>query len=408
MTLRSLPGGERPALGRLLLHDYVGHPFQVQLSRALAERGVEVLHLYNASFSTPHGRLVVEPGDPASLQIEGVRLPHMVNKQSLWRRRRDEARYARALLDRVNRYDPDVLLSANTPLDTQAALLQWSRQHDRRFVYWIQDLYGVAVRRILRKRLPLVGPLIGAYYEALERRLFRQSDHLVLISDDFRSCIPEQPGGASRTTVIENWAPLDEVPLRPRDNAWAREHDLDGKEVALYAGTLGMKHNPALLVEVAAALGDRPRAMVVVVSEGPGAEWVRAEAARRDLRNLVVLPFQPFERMPEVLAAARLLLVLLEPDAGVFSVPSKVLTYLCAGRPIVGAMPRENLAARTLIEAGAGRVVPPEDVAGFVREGLGLLADPAAADTLGAAGRAYAERTFNIAGIADRFASVLF
>ena len=37
---------------RILVHDYAGHPFQVQLSRALAQRGHDVLHAYCASLQT--------------------------------------------------------------------------------------------------------------------------------------------------------------------------------------------------------------------------------------------------------------------------------------------------------------------------------------------------------------------
>ena len=45
-----------------------------------------------------------------------------------------------------------------------------------------------------------------------------------------------------------------------------------------------------------------------------------------------------------MLAAADVLLVLLDASARTFSVPSKVLMYLCAGRPILGgAMPLDNL-----------------------------------------------------------------
>jgi len=43
---------------RLLIHDYAGHPFQVQLSRELARRNHEVLHLYAGYNVTPHGKKV--------------------------------------------------------------------------------------------------------------------------------------------------------------------------------------------------------------------------------------------------------------------------------------------------------------------------------------------------------------
>ena len=63
-----------------------------------------------------------------------------------------------------------------------------------------------------------------------------------------------------------------------------------------------------------------------------------------------MLPYQPFDRLPEVLASADVLVVILEPEAGRFSVPSKTLSYLCAGRAVLGSMPATNPAARLLTE----------------------------------------------------------
>jgi glycosyltransferase involved in cell wall biosynthesis len=101
------------------------------------------------------------------------------------------------------------------------------------------------------------------------------------------------------------------------------------------------------------------------------------------------------------------LVVLLDEDAGAFSVPSKVLTYLTAERPILGAMPLANLAARTILEIGAGRVVPPSDPEGFVIAAKELLNAPAERSRAGSAGRGYAANAFEIDPIADRFEEIL-
>ena len=119
----------------------------------------------------------------------------------------------------------------------------------------------------------------------------------------------------------------------------------------LYSGTLGFKHDPSLLLELARWARDND-AVVAVVSEGPGADWLATHGA--DEPGLRLLPYQPYERLPEVLASADVLVALLEPDAGSFSVPSKVLTYLCAGRPLLVSVSRDNLAARVVERSGGG------------------------------------------------------
>ena len=205
--------------------------------------------------------------------------------------------------------------------------------------------------------------------------------------------------------MIENWAPVNEITPLPHDNDWKRQQGLSGKTVILYSGTLGLKHNPALLSRTALhyqGLG-RDDVVMVVATQGLGAEFLRKEVEARGIRNLKVLPWQPYERLAEVLSSADILTAIIEPDAGLFSVPSKILSCLCAGRPVVAAIPADNLAARTLQKSRAGLIVEPGDEAGFIARLDRLLDDSALRAEMGRCGRAYAEQHFDITRIAGRF-----
>jgi len=177
--------------------------------------------------------------------------------------------------------------------------------------------------------------------------------------------------------------------------------------VLLYAGTLGLKHDPELLCHLARRFRAAPDVRVVVVSEGIGADHIARVAAAERLDNLVMLPFQPYAALPDVLASADVLVVVLEAGAGIYSVPSKLLAYLCAGRAVLGAMPLDNLAARIVARADAGLVAAPGDVTGFLAAAESLLETPARRDAAAAAARRYAERSFDIAAITTRFEAVL-
>ena len=76
-----------------------------------------------------------------------------------------------------------------------------------------------------------------------------------------------------------------------------------------------------------------------------------------------------------------------EPGSRNVSQQRLILSYLCAGRPIVGVMPDENDAAKTFRESGGGDVVPPargEEAAAAV---LALLGDERQRLAMGAAAR---------------------
>jgi glycosyltransferase involved in cell wall biosynthesis len=268
------------------------------------------------------------------------------------------------------------------------------------FVFWLQDLHSVAISRILGRRYPVVGSLIGERFSRLEQRLLRHADAVVVTADDYLETLGRWGLPMENIEVIENWAPLEEMP--PQNNAWSAANGLDAGAVVLYAGTLALKHNPALLLDLAKGLSN---ATIVVAAEGPGADWLRKHAT--GVANLRIFGLQPYGDVPSMLATADLLVAILEPDASTFSAPSKVLTYLAAGRAVVAAIPAGNAAARLIIRTGAGLVVEPGDNVGLVAAARQLLADPQAMASRGAAGRAYAEQAFDIVPIADRFETTL-
>ena len=387
---------------RVLVHDYPGHAFPVQLSRELARRGHAVRHLCFPEFQAPKGPLARRADDPGGFDVAFLDLGAPFEKHSYMRRWHQERRLGALAREAIADWRPDVVLAGNAPLDVQAGSLAGARDAGAGFVYWLQDLVGVAMRKILGRKLSLPGTLVGLAYEAKERRLLRAADAVVSITTDFEPLLARWGVAAERIHTIENWAAREEIAPAPRDNPWARAHGLADRMTFVYSGTLGMKHDPGLLLDLARA---DPARKVVVVSEGLGADWLRARAG--EAPNLVLLPFQPFARLGEVLASADILVAVLEPDAGIFSVPSKVLTYLCAGRPLLLAIPPENLAARIVARIGAGLAAAPSDRAAFLAAAAALAGDAKMRADMGAKALDYAAKTFDIAAIAARFETIL-
>ena len=338
--------------------------------------------------------------------MEPIELDRPFLKHQFVRRLFQERQLGRILAKRIYDFHPDVVISANAPLDVQAAAQRAARTRHAAFVFWLQDIYSEAIDRHLRHSLPFIGHLIALRFIALERRLLRRADVVVAITDDFRPFLARWGVNPERVVTVENWSPLDEISPRSKTNPWAREHDLDSRPVVLYSGTLGLKHNPSLLLELARRLeAEVPEGRLVVVSEGLGADWLREH--NQGFQSLVQVPFQPFESLPDVIGTADVVVAILEPDAGTFSVPSKVLSYLAAGRPIVAAIPQENLAARLITGSGAGVVVAVRDLGALSAACIDLLARDDDRILMGKRGRAYAESAFGVASKADQFEEVL-
>lgn len=390
---------------RILVHDYAGHPFQVELSRELSRRGHDVVHSWCEAYASGKGQLTTQPGE--SLRFESIGRGLSIAKLRFRRRIFQEARLGLQLVRQVRKERPDVVMVANVPVPTLVILAAALLIFRTPWVLWHQDVQCVAIKSFAGAALSRFFLAVGHAIGYAERWCARRAAGIVVIAESFLD-IHRTWRTDRKTVVIPNWAPLDEIVPVSRENAWAHDHGLNGVKTVLYSGTLGLKHNPALLPALARTVSDMGASVrLVVVNEGPAAAVVEAEARRLGV-DLVLLPFQPYEELSHVLGSGDILVVLLEQTAGAFSVPSKTLSYLSAGRPVLGLMPAENSASHLIATAG-GCVVPPTEesipaAAAWVRD---VLNDSESAQLLGKRSRALAEQEFALARCADRFEAIL-
>lgn len=390
---------------RILVHDHSGHPFQAELSRELARRGHVVTHSFATGYVSGKGRLTANGEE--GITYEGIGSAKRIDNLRFRRRLVHEVQRGFALANQARRTRADITLVSNAQIPTLVVFAFLMAVMRKPWVLWHQDVYAVAVKSFAGDKLGPLFRVVAGVFSVAERWVSRRAAAIVVIAPSFVP-VHEEWGTADKVSVIPNWAPLDEIVPVARKNDWAIEHALEDTATLLYSGTLGLKHDPKLLVGLARGVIDAGRPVrLVVVNEGPAVEVIRAEAARLDV-PVTLLPFQPYERLSEVLGSGDILVVLLDKQAGAFSVPSKTLSYLCAGRPVLGMMPSENLASALITQAG-GCVVAPEsaalaDAAAWVAQ---VLDDAELADELGEASRDLAEQEFALAGCADRFEAIL-
>ena len=395
---------------RINLHDYSGHPFQAQLARNLAARGHEVVHTHAAQYETGHGQLKRLPGDPEGLEFESITADAPLIKYSPLRRTRFEFSYAKAWRERLDTQEFDLIIACNIPLFALARMQPYFRRRQLPWVLWHQDIYSLGVAGEASRQLPAVAArAVRELAEHLEQNQVKNSNGVVAIGDEFVRQYERWGLATGHTHVIPNWAPLDELVPGHRENRWSRAHKLPSEPVRLlYAGTLGRKHNPMLLIELlddAKARG--VDAYLTVISEGIGADQLKQAAAGR--KDISILPYQDADDFSDVLASADILIALLEPDAANFSVPSKVLSYLSAGRPIIALVPDGNPAALDVMEAG-GCVAPPTSAGAVAAAGwlAGICDDKAAQQMLSRRARTLAEQRFDVDRIGDEFEEILY
>lgn len=388
---------------RILVHDWSGHPFQVQLSRELSKNDNVVRHVYCSSFQTPRGNLSLKDSDPANFDICPVSLSETFHKDKFIKRRSQEIKVGKLIGKEITKFKPDIVISSNAPIDAQRKIISATRRAGAKFIFWQQDIYSEAIRRILSKRVAIIGNLIGIYYQWLEYAILKRSDHIVTITDDFVPILSKHGIRKQKISVIENWAPLEEIIAVERDNIWASENMKHSGLRIVYSGTLGYKHNPQILIDMAQNIN----AHLYVFSEGKAANRLSKSAIEQGVNNISVHGWVSYEHLSDMLSGADILVAIIEKDAGVYCVPSKVLSYLCVGRPIVGFIPKDNLARKIIEREKAGIAGDPDDVKTLIEKTKSLISDVNLRTKMGRNGRSYAQKTFEVKSITKKFETIM-
>ncbi len=286
----------------------------------------------------------------------------------------------------------DSVLCLSTPIFGGWAAWLLARLKGAEFLYGIFDLFPESAANAgMMGRSMLFSAL-----RATDTLLCRLSDAIVTLGPRLRAEIIERKIPPRLVHVVPLW--LDGRKIKPgqQDNPWRREHAISpGTFVALYAGTIGHISGAETLVETARLLLDHPNILILCVGDGPVKDRLMAAAALAGVPNLRFLPFQSASVLNEMQATASVGLVTLLPGAGRTSLPSKVLGYFAAGRPVVAAVDSDSDTAKMILRGECGRVTACQDPAALAAAILELYNDPGTCVQMGQRARAYFEQFFD-------------
>jgi colanic acid biosynthesis glycosyl transferase WcaI len=389
----------------VVLHDYGGYPFIFDISQQLSLKGFKVYHIYSSASGSPQGNFA----ENENLKVIDLSINSpKVKKNSFAKRFIQEYRYGKIISHKIIEINPDVVLSSNTPLLAQIQLIKACNNHKIYVIHWLQDLLSLAAKKVLSKKNLYLGKIVGYLFYHVEKKCLALSDEVITISKNFSVIIGEWGIESTKIKLFENWAQINEIPLVSKDNFFSEIHGLKNSFNIIYTGTLGMKQNPEVLLEIAKYYRKHNSVVkIIVVASGDGFEYLKEEIEKYKLSNLLCLPLQPYEDLPKVLGSADLLIATLNEDAGDYCVPSKVLSYYCAGKASLLIMPIHNQAAIMTIENDLGIVFSPNDQKGLFEKLDFYLSNVDLLSQKGSKARLFAKQNFQPEVLCDKFLDLL-
>ncbi|HJV97401.1 MAG TPA: glycosyltransferase family 4 protein, partial [Albitalea sp.] len=278
---------------------------------------------------------------------------------------------------------PDVVLAVSPPLTIGLGAWVLARCHGVPFIYNVQELYpDLAVTMGVLKNRQLISALLK-----VESLVYRRAAAVSVIGAAMAARLREKGVPDRKIRIIPNFVDVDAITPGERCNEFSANHGFDGKLVVSYAGNLGLAQGLEVVIEAARLLRDEPRVRFLVVGDGVMRDSLAAAVQESSLDNCIFLPYQPQSKVLDVYAASDLCLV---PQAALVAgqaVPSKAYQIMAAGRPVVAITePTSDLAA-LVTAAGCGELVAPGSAGCLASLITDALANRAAWQRMGAAGR---------------------
>ncbi len=271
-------------------------------------------------------------------------------------------------------------------------------------VYSVHDVYpDVGIKLGILRHKPLI-----AAVDALERSCLKFAHKVRILSRSFQDSLLARGVPESKLALIYDWVEIDKIVPRPRHhNSFEEEQNLQGHFVVMYAGNLGFVQALDSVLETAQLLRNDSDICFVLVGDGGARQILLDKAQRLKLDNVRFIPYQPRERMPEVLASAHLALVTLKKGAAFDALPSKIYGILASGRAIIASLDEHSEAWELIRRSGGGICVPPEEPARLAEAILILKRDAARCEEMGRNGRVYAVENHSPRSAAEKFDRLL-
>jgi colanic acid biosynthesis glycosyl transferase WcaI len=301
---------------------------------------------------------------------------------------------------------PDLMIVETWPLFAMSFSWLLARSWKVPYFYYVQDVYPEAAEE---SSMLKAGGWTSLLLRRWDRLLCRHSASVITISEAMRDLLVDNRKLSPQCfAVLPNWVDEALFPEWQGQGTWRASQGIpEDAFVAVFAGTLGHVSGADVLIDVAELLKTEHGILLVAIGEGVRKQFMVDEAARRRLDNIRMLPFQPSDRVPEVQASCDVALLTMQQNTSNTSVPSKLITYLAASRPVVCAARSDSAVARTVVDAKAGLVVPPGNARAIADAILTLRNDPSAAVQMGRNGRQHFDEHFTLSRAFETFSRIL-
>lgn len=301
--------------------------------------------------------------------------------------------------------DIDIVVSTSPQFFCGMAGLWVGLLKRKPWVLEIRDLWPESITAVGQT----INPILIRLLEGLETFLYRSADHIISVTHSFKRHIAKRGIPAEKISVLTNGVDLEHFQPVNKKDLVRREcgnAELADKFVVSYIGTHGMAHGLETVLIAAEILRPYRNILFLLIGDGAEREGLLKKRNEAGLENVLMLPQQPKEKMPEFLALSDACMVLLKRrDLFRTVIPSKIFEIMGMERPVILGVEGES--KKIVEEAGCGICVEPENAEQLADAVLRLSKDSDLAAGMGRNGRRRVIASYNRETLAGNYLSIL-
>ncbi len=244
---------------------------------------------------------------------------------------------------------PDIILSPSPPLTIGLLNIWLGKLRGAKVVYNVQEVYP----DILGKKSGLVFNMLSR----MEHYIYNHSNAVTTIDRIFYNTISGRFIRPDKLTVIPNF--VDTELYRPfaQSESPDRKLFIDNHHLKLvYAGNIGMAQDWDTLIALARMTKGK-EIDYYVIGEGMMKSYLEDKVKEYRLDNIRVLPYQPRELMPRIIAFSDIQFIFMEPEIAAQGFPSKVYTIMASSRPLLVCSPENTPIINFLDGLGCAKLI---------------------------------------------------
>ena len=256
---------------------------------------------------------------------------------------------------------PDAWFVMTDPPLIVNTVLQLRRRLGGRVIHHVDDVYpDLAMALGSLPQRGWVASLLSRWAQAG----LRNCDQVLALGECMAGVLKNKGVTADRLAITPPWADGSRLlPLEQGENRFRQEIGIPANHlVVMYSGNMGLGHRFETILAAARALASNDKIHFVFIGDGARKPQIDAYRQAHHLSQVMMLPYQPRERLRETLSAGDIHLISLEAQVQGFIVPSKLAGILAVGRPVIFLGHDQNSIAAAILQAQCGYVIPEGEV----------------------------------------------